>query len=69
MARHIRNLLMMAALCWVAPVSAQQPPPAAREPLLGGGCPHAQRGGEVIVVSEEALGEAPVSAGFRAFMP
>ena len=68
MARHIRNLLMMTALCWVAPVSAQQLT-AEREPHLSGGCPHAHQGGEVIVVSEEAIGEAPISAGFRAFMP
>lgn len=68
MTRHIRNLLMMAALCWVAPVSAQQVT-AEAEQLKAGGCPQAMQSGEVIVVSEEALGEAPTSAGFRAFMP
>jgi len=69
MARHIRNLLMLAALCWVAPVSAQQPPPAESEPHLSGGCPHAKPGAEVVIVSEQALGEVPISAGLRAFMP
>jgi len=68
MARQIRNLLMMAALCWVAPVSAQQPP-AESESHLSGGCPHANQGAEVVVVSEQALGEVPISAGLRAFMP
>lgn len=68
MARHIRNLLMMAALCWVAPVSAQQSA-AEATPVHKSGCPDARPAGEVVVVSEQALGEVPISAGLRAFMP
>ena len=68
MARQIRNQLMMAALCWVAPVSAQQTPADMEQPH-GAGCPDAQRNTQVIIVSEDALGEVPISAGRRAFMP
>ena len=68
MARHIRNLLMLAALCWVAPVSAQHSA-VEDEQVHKSGCPDAQHAVEVVVVSEQALGEVPISAGLRAFMP
>jgi hypothetical protein len=70
MARHIRNLLMIAALCWVAPVSAARFSPAEPYHVHVSGCPDAARQAQqIVIVSEAPLGEVPLSAAHRAFMP
>ena len=70
MRRHLRNLLWMMALCWVAPASAQQIVAEVQpEQWESGGCPNAQEARQIIISSDEAVGEVPVSASRRAFFP
>ena len=67
MLRHSRNLLVMAALCWVAPVSAQQ---LSVEEPHSHGCSSAGQAGTLVILAEESPGEmAPLSAGRRALLP
>lgn len=42
MLRHSRNLLLIAALCWVAPLSAQQPSAATMAGWHSPDCPYAR---------------------------
>ena len=72
MAMHSRKLLLLGALCWVAPLSAQQRPAASEpqpEQWQSKGCSHER--GEVIAVSgSDAVGEVSVfDASRRAFFP
>ena len=72
MRRHLRNLLWMAALCWVAPASAQQivAEVEAAPQWDPSGCPEEQAARQkIIITSDEAVGEVPVSASRRAFFP
>ena len=68
MANPFRNLLMMAALCWVAPASAQQRTLDSAHPQAPG-CPGAQKPQVMLIASDGGLGEVPISAGRRAFLP
>ena len=63
MPRHLRNLLLIAALCWVAPVSAQAVHSDASE------CPYAKAARAEVVIADVAPGEVPVSPGRRVFLP
>ena len=71
MRRHLRNLLWMMALCWVAPASAQQIVAEVQpQQWESGGCPEEQAARQKIIISsDEAVGEVPVSASRRAFFP
>jgi hypothetical protein len=60
MRTHLRNLLLLAALCWVAPASAGQQ--AADET-----CPNA--GSPVAMTAEGGAGAVRVSDSGRAFLP
>ena len=63
MRRHSRNLLLIAALCWVAPASAEF-----TNPDDEGEC-HAGASQSVVILADNAPGEVPVSAGRRALLP
>lgn len=68
MPKHSRKLLLLVALCWVAPLSAQQRPVAAHKHPA---CPHSQAnsaiaatdgtpgGGSIYVERTRALGLLP----------
>ena len=62
MRRHSRNLLLIAALCWVAPASAEFTNPD------DGEC-HAGASQSMVVLADAPPGEVPVSAGRRALLP
>jgi hypothetical protein len=68
MAMHSRKLLLLGAICWVAPLSAQQRP-AVPEQGQSQDCLHEDRG--VIAISgSDAVGEVSVfDASRRAFFP
>ncbi|NUT00532.1 MAG: hypothetical protein HOP96_06115 [Sphingomonas sp.] len=67
MSRPSRNLMLMAALCWVAPASAQHitmdAPPHAK------GCPNAGTAQAVVISSDETASGIPVSPSRRTFFP
>lgn len=70
MLKRSRKLLFLAALCWVAPLSAQQHP-AASEPEQWPfqGCPH-EHSQAVAVSGSDAVGEVSVfDTNRRAFFP
>ena len=84
MPKHSKKLLLLAALCWVVPVSAHQSPVASRELKDLPTCPLARakvlaeakaakskaRTTAVIFVSRnDAIGEGPVFGSSRAFQP
>ena len=70
MKKPFRNLLLLAALCWVAPASAgQRLTEADLDQWHDEGCPHAQDAGAVVIASDAAVGEVPVSPAARAFFP
>ena len=66
MLMHLRNLLLVAALCWVAPASAGQPDFGQSHPE---GCPYAQQARAIVIAGDAGLGEVPVSSARRAFLP
>jgi hypothetical protein len=63
---HLRTLLVLATLCWVAPLSAQQ---RASAPDRAWACPHALESKEVVILAHEPFGEVPIEASRRAFLP
>jgi hypothetical protein len=63
MPRLSRNLLLIAALCWVAPASAQL---AASEDEV---CPNARVSRQVVIITEDVFGGVPISQGARALLP
>ena len=70
MLKHSRKLLLLAGLCSVGPLSAQQRP-AASEPQQwhSQGCPH-QRSEAVILSGSDAVGEVSVfDTSRQAFFP
>jgi hypothetical protein len=84
MPKHSKKLLLLAALCWVVPVSAHQPPvgstqlkdlptcPLARAKILAEAkLPKSKaRTTTVIFVSRnDAIGEGPMFGSSRAFQP
>ena len=84
MPKHSKKLLLLAALCWVVPVSAHQPAVASRQAKDPAGCPleRAKRLAEakaaqskaktatVIFVSRnDAIGEGPMFGSSPAFQP
>lgn len=64
----LRTLLVLATLCWVAPLSAQQ---RASAPAIekGWACPHELGSKEVVILAHEPAGEVPVSTAQRALLP
>ena len=65
MPRHVRNLLLLGALCWVAPVSAQRVPAAEHH---GSGCPYAHASADLKAQSGDEAGGLPLF-GRNAFLP
>ena len=67
---HLRKLLVLATLCWVAPLSAQQ---RASTPALdmdrGWACPHELETKTIVIEARESVGEVPVQVSRRAFLP
>jgi hypothetical protein len=66
MLMHLRNLLLVAALCWVAPASAG---PADLLQTHPEGCPYAEQAREIVIAGDAGLGDVPVSSARRAFLP
>lgn len=63
MPRLSRNLLLIAALCWVAPASAELT-------VSGDGeCPNAKVSRQIVILDDAAPGDVPVSAGRRTLLP
>jgi hypothetical protein len=60
--RHSRNLLLIAALCWVAPASAGSSASG------DDGCPDANRR-QIVILADQAPGDVPVYAGRRTLLP
>ena len=85
MPKHSKKLLLLAALCWVVPASASQPPLASKQLKEWPSCPIARakliaeaKAAEskgkttrtVIFVSRnDAIGEGPMFGASRAFQP
>ena len=67
---HLRKLLVLATLCWVAPLSAQQ---RASVPALdmdrGWACPNELESKAIVIEAREPVGEVPVQVSRRAFLP
>ena len=63
---HLRKLLALATLCWVAPLSAQQ---RASAPDDEWGCPNARVANAIMITARDPVGEVPVQASRRAFLP
>ena len=67
---HLRKLLVLATLCWVAPLSAQQ---RASTPWLdtdrGWACPHELEAKTIVITGRAPVGEVPVETSRRAFLP
>ena len=63
MPRLSRNLLLIAALCWVAPASAGISASA------DVACPSADAQRQIVVLTDEAPGGVPVSASSRTLLP
>jgi hypothetical protein len=68
---HLRKLLVLATLCWVAPLSAQQRASApATDTERGWACPHELEAQRAITIStRDPVGEVPIEASRRAFLP
>ena len=67
---HLRKLLVLATLCWVAPLSAQQRASApATDTERGWACPHELEPKAVVIAARESVGEVPVQVSRRAFLP
>lgn len=63
MPRLFRNGVLIAGLCWVAPVAAQQAGGSDDE------CRYDNASSPVVIMADEAPGEVPLSEGRRAFLP
>ena len=74
MLKYSRKLLLLAAICWVGPLSAQQIPSEPEpepepEQWHSQGCPH-ERSQAVAISGSDAVGEVSVfDASRRAFFP
>jgi hypothetical protein len=64
---HLRKLLVLTTLCWVAPLSAQQRSSA--PPERGWACPHELESKAIVISARETVGEVPIEASRRAFLP
>jgi hypothetical protein len=67
---HLRKLLVLATLCWVAPLSAQQraSTPAA-DTDRGWACPHELEPKAVVIAARDPVGEVPLETSRRFFLP
>lgn len=63
MPRLSRNLLLIAALCWVAPASAQLVASDDED------CPDKGASRQVVIITDNAPGGVPIAQGARALMP
>ena len=63
MLRHKRKLLLVAALCWVGPASAEYASVNEDE------CHFAPSPRSVVFSSSASVGEVPISAAERAYFP
>jgi hypothetical protein len=63
---HLRKLLVLATLCWVAPLSAQQRSSA---PDDHWGCPSERDPDAIVISNRDHVGEVPVETSRRAFLP
>ena len=64
MPRLSRNLLLIAAFCWVAPAAAAQLTSGDE-----GDCADAQSSRQVVLIADDEPGGIPISAGRRALLP
>jgi len=65
---HLRKLLVLATLCWVAPLSAQQRA-SVPETDRGWACPHQLETKLVVIAARDPVGEVPVETSRRFFLP
>ena len=63
MPKHSRKLLLLTALCWVGPASAEYAAVNEDE------CPYSQGPQAVVISSSTSVGEVPISAAERAYYP
>ena len=67
---HLRQLLVLVTLCWVAPLSAQQREPASSPEIeRGWACPHELEAGAITISARDPVGEVPFETSRRAFLP
>ena len=68
---HLRKLLILATLCWVAPVSAQQSISPAFVPAIdrGWACPHELEPKAVLISARAPVGEVPLDPSRRFYLP
>jgi len=67
---HLRKLLVLVTLCWVAPLSAQQRESAPAPDLeRGWACPHELEAKAITISARDPVGEVPYEAIRRAFLP
>lgn len=62
----LRKLFILATLCWVAPLSAQQRASASDEEW---GCPSERVPNAITISARDPVGEVPVETSRRAFLP
>jgi hypothetical protein len=67
---RLPKLLVLTTLCWVAPLSAQQRSSAPTPPVdKGWACPHELESKAIMISARETVGEVPIEASRRAFLP
>jgi hypothetical protein len=64
MLKHSRKMVLLVALCWVVPASAEQQPNGS-----AGDCPYAEEAQLVVIAGDDGFGEVPVDTRRRAFFP
>ena len=63
MLKHSRKLLLLAALCWVGPASAEYATVNEDE------CPFSHGARAIVVSGSASVGEVPISVAERAYYP
>ncbi len=66
---HLRKLLVLATLCWVAPLSAQQRASSAPEIDRGWACPHELEAKAIVISARDPVGEVPLETSRRFYLP
>lgn len=64
MLKHSRKMLLLIALCWVVPASAEQQPAGSTDE-----CPEARKAQLVVIAGDGGIGEVPLDTRRRAFFP
>jgi len=66
---HLRKLLVLATLCWVAPLSAQQRASPAPAIERGWACPHELEPKAIMISARAPVGEVPLETSRRFYLP